>query len=419
MPVNIVPVPEISIYVHVPFCRSRCSYCDFYFEVGAGSSLIARALERILEEAVWFAERLEGPRIRTVYVGGGTPSLIPAPELGRFLEALRDTLGLSASVQEWTIEANPESVSDEFLAAAAGAGVDRLSLGIQTFQNDLLRRLGRRANTDAIDAALGAIATAWMGRLTVDLMTGIPGQTQKDLDDDLERLRVVRPGHVSLYSLTVEAGTPLARAIDRGRIAPLPQEEQDRLWVRARDRLLSSGYRWYEVSNFALRCEESVHNPVYWRSEPYIGLGPGAVSTVPVHGSGAKAGRIVPVRLTNPNLAGYLAGSASEMKREVEHLDDRTLLFEHFMLGLRTERGIATDRLAAVFGLDAFGVERLLRRCGILWERIDGAALGEGRVALDDEGRLRVNGVLVAFAEVLDDLELPAPSLWPAGDGRD
>ncbi len=422
MPITFVPVPDISVYVHVPFCRSRCSYCDFYFEVGAGSSLIARALDRILDEAAWFAERLEGPRIRTIYVGGGTPSLIPAPELGRFLEALRHALGLSASVHEWTIEANPESVSDEFLAAAAAAGVDRLSLGIQTFQNELLRRLGRRANADAIGTALEAIATGWQGRLTVDLMTGIPGQTRQALDDDLARLRNARPGHVSLYSLTVEQGTPLSLAIDRGRVAPLPQDEQDRLWVDARDRLLSSGYRWYEVSNFALPGEESVHNPVYWRSEPYVGLGPGAVGTVPVrtvpvHGSAVNAGRVVPARLTNPDLAAYLAGSASETTREVEYLDDRTLLFEHFMLGLRTAQGVTMDRLAAVFGLDACAVEWLLRRCGALGERVDREALEMGRIALDDEGRVRVNGILVALAEVLDDLELSGPARWPAGDG--
>lgn len=420
MPITFVPVSDISVYVHVPFCRSRCSYCDFYFEVGAGSSLIARALDRIVDEAAWFAERLEGPRVRTIYIGGGTPSLIPAPELGRFLEALREALDLSAAVHEWTIEANPESVSGEFLAAAAGAGVDRLSLGIQTFQNELLRRLGRRANADAIDAALDAIATAWKGRLTVDLMTGIPGQTQRALDDDLARLHAVRPGHVSLYSLTVEPETPLARAIDRGRVAPLSQDEQDRLWVDARDRLLSRGYRWYEVSNFALAGEESVHNPVYWRSEPYIGLGPGAVGTVPVltvpvDGDVANAGRIVPARLTNPVLDAYLEGSPSEAKREVECLDDRTLLFEHFMLGLRMEQGVTMDRLAAVFGLDASGIERLLRRCAALRERVDRDALEKGRVALDDEGRARVNGILVALAEVLDDLELPGPARWPAG----
>ncbi len=429
MPVAIAPVSDISVYVHIPFCRSRCSYCDFYFEVGAGSALISRALDRVLEEAAWFAERLEGPRIRTIYIGGGTPSLIPAPELERFLEGLRDRLGLSAPVREWTIEANPESVSEEFLAAAAGAGVNRLSLGIQTFHNDLLRRLGRRANADAIDAALETIATAWKGRLTVDLMTGIPGETPDELDGDLARLSLLRPGHVSLYSLTVEPGTPLARAIDRGRLTPLSEEEQDRSWIEARDLLVSSGYRWYEVSNFALAGEESVHNPVYWRSEPYLGLGPGAVGTVPVRtapdgasprGSGAHGGRIVAARLTNPDLATYLAGSASEATRDVEHLDDRTLLFEHFMLGLRTARGVTMDRLAQVFGLDAPAVERLLARCPALRKRIDRGALAEGRVALDDEGRLRVNGVLVALAEVLDTFELPGPVLWPARtDGSD
>ncbi len=419
MSLKIVPLPEISVYVHIPFCRSRCSYCDFYFEVGAGSSLVTQTLDRILEEAAWFARRLERPRIRTIYLGGGTPSLIPAPELARFLAGLSDSLGLAGSVREWTIEANPESVSDEFLTAAAAAGVDRLSLGIQSFQDGLLRRLGRRANADAIDAALATIGTVWSGRLTVDLMTGIPGQTRRDLDADLERLGALRPGHVSLYSLTVEPGTPLVRAIDRGKVTPLPQEEQDQFWIDARDRLISAGYRWYEVSNYALPGEESLHNPVYWRSEPYLGLGPGAVGTVPVgaaplSGGGTSPHRTIPARLTNPPLAAYLAGPAQEWKREVEQLDDQTLLFEHFMLGLRTERGICVGRLKRVFGLDADMVVRLLRRCAVLWDRIDRAALAEGRVALDAEGRVRVNGLLVAFSEVLEEFELPQPARWPA-----
>ncbi len=401
MSFELAPVAGIAVYVHIPFCASRCRYCDFHVVTGTPPQLIDRTLERTLDEASWYAERLGRPSIRTIYLGGGTPSLIPPARLGRFLDELGRRLGLDGSPQEWTIEANPESVSADFLRTASAAGVDRLSLGIQSFQDRLLRQLGRRAKAAHIDAALDLVAAHWPGRLTVDLITGTPGQTGAELEDDLTRLTAIGPGHVSLYSLTVEPDTPLARAIERGKVTPLADEVQDELWITARDRLIDRGYRWYEVSNFAFPGCESRHNTIYWQSEPYLGLGPAAVGTVPAlapapDGSSATA----TIRLTNPGMPAYAAGD--EWNRDVEVIDARTLLFEHFMLGLRTDDGVRFGRLRTVFGLDQPSVIALLRRCTDLWEAIDPGPLGEGRVALRPEGRLRADGLLASFASVLN-----------------
>ena len=396
---DLAPVSSISVYVHIPFCTSRCRYCDFSVVTGASPQMIERTLERTLEEASWFAERMGRPRIRTIYIGGGTPSLIAPHRLARFLEGLTGRLGAECSPEEWTIEANPETVTADFLTTVSAAGVDRLSLGIQSFQDRLLRRLGRRAKAAHIDAALDRIAAHWSGRLTVDLITGTPTQTDADLDDDLTRLAAFQPGHVSLYSLTVEPGTPLERAIERGSETPLSDEVQEELWIAARDRLVASGYRWYEVSNFALPGCESRHNAVYWRSEPYLGLGPGAVGTVPV--LDPTTGGVSPtamVRLTNPEMSAYAAATGDAWMRDVEVIDTPTLLFEHFMLGLRTEDGVRLGRLKSVFGLDETSVVALLRRCAELWAHVDPGSLREGRVSLRPEGRLLADGLLASFS---------------------
>jgi oxygen-independent coproporphyrinogen III oxidase len=404
MEYDLAPESSISVYVHIPFCTSRCRYCDFSVVTGASPRMINLTLDRTLEEASWYVERMGRPRIRTIYIGGGTPSLIAPERLARFLEGLTQRLGVDGSLEEWTIEANPETVTADFLAAASAAGVDRLSLGIQSFQDRLLRRLGRRANAARIDAALECIAAHWSGRLTVDVITGTPAQTLIDLDDDLTRLAALAPGHVSLYSLTIEPGTPLARAIERGSVTPLPGELQDELWIAARDRLVAIGYRWYEVSNFALPGCESKHNAVYWRSEPYLGLGPGAVGTVRAVD---PANPTLTVRLTNPDMSVYAAAAGDAWTRDVEVIDARTLLFEHFMLGLRTEEGVHLGRLASVFGLDETSVVALLRRCPELWIHIDPCSLREGRVALQPDGRLLADGLLASFFPVIDGSGVP------------
>ena len=408
MPVEPAALTELSVYVHIPFCTSRCRYCDFYVETGASPGLIDRMLTRITEEASWYSRRTGRPQIRTIYLGGGTPSVVAPARLERFLRELAASLAAEA-VDEWTIEANPESLTGDFLAAAQAAGVGRLSLGVQSFQDHLLERLGRRARRAAVDAALETVAREWRGRLTVDLITGTPSQTWDDLERDLQCIASARPGHVSLYSLTVEPGTPLARQIERGRVVPLDDEVQEQLWIAARDALQAQGYRWYEVSNFALPGNESVHNPVYWRSEPYLGLGPGAVGTLP---SGAP---VRPVRVTNPQLPGYLEADY-ELRRELEVIDDRTLLFEHFMLGLRTAAGIRLGRLEAVFGTDAESISTLLGRCEQLWSYVDRDLLARGRIALSPEGRLRANGLLVSLAGEIDRFTLPRRARWPAAD---
>ncbi len=263
---------SLGLYVHVPFCRSKCDWCAFASEVGAGRS--EAWLERILHQ-------LETPpshdsRWATVYLGGGTPSLLSPEQLDRLLAKIGERRLPEA---ELTLEANPESLTAEHLAVLWQGGGTRLSLGIQTFQEALLKRHGRPTRHRHLDHAR-KLAEAWPGQLSLDLICGLSGQTAQGQRRDLERALDWEPDHLSFYSLTVEPGTPLA-AREARHPSVLPGDKGDSWWLEGRDFLEAHGYAAYEVSNFARPGAESRHNQRYWALEPWWGVGPSAVSFLP------------------------------------------------------------------------------------------------------------------------------------------
>jgi oxygen-independent coproporphyrinogen-3 oxidase len=407
------------MYVHIPFCRSRCRYCDFYVETGVSARVLDNTLCRVLEEARFFMDGMGHPPVSTVYFGGGTPSLIPPDTLHWFLQHLGQELHLDepdAAPHEWTIEANPESLSAEFIDVLKESPIDRLSVGVQSFQDRLLRLLGRRAHRDTVLTALELLNNRWDGRLTLDVMTGIPGQSEQDLQADLEALLSWDPGHVSLYALTVEPETPLSQAIAAGAIEPLDAERQDAYWLAARRHLEDRGYQWYEISNFAKPGQHSRHNMMYWRYQPYAGLGPGGVGTLPIIPGGdpeAPTDPVVPARLTNPNLFRYASQRDPRWKHGAELIDAQTLLFEHFMMGLRTSEGLDLQRLNAIFDLSPQLVTEQLRERWAGWPQLDASGLAEDRLILLPNGRLQLNSLLVGLSETLDALSPLHPPLWP------
>lgn len=312
---------DLGLYIHVPFCRSKCAWCDFSSEVG--TSGVDRWFHKILSQLKDPPD--ESSRWATVYFGGGTPTLLEPQQLQRLLSALEPRLVPGAEV---TLEANPESLTADHLAVFSVRGT-RLSLGIQTFQPILLSRYGRSTRDVHLKAAR-RLVERWSGRLSLDLICGLGGQTAETQAEDLEEALSWNPDHVSWYSLTVEPSTPLGRALSLG-TAGLPSDaEAAEWWLAGRDRLESSGLLSYEVSNFARPGAESIHNGRYWSLSPWWGLGPSAHSYLPSPGG--------PMQhiFQAPRLQEWLSGvpPSIEIPSRLETAKDQLLA------GLRRSRGV-------------------------------------------------------------------------------
>ena len=334
-------------------------------------------------------ERGWNGQVRTLYWGGGTPSVIPLRQMEVLFQRLSKLWGVSnSSLEEWTVEVNPENLSAEMLSLLADHGVTRLSLGIQTFDDQALSVLGRRTDSRTNRRALELTASHWSGSWSADLMTGLPGQTE--VQTDLRALLSYQPPHVSLYALTVEEGTPLAALVRQGHII-LAEDQAEDFWIEARDELVASGRDWYEVSNFALPGHEGKHNQTYWRLEPYLGLGPGAASTLPIK---EQTAGFVMQRRHEVALFRWLSGTPAS----VETLGATTLLKEHFLTALRTREGLDLECLNPL-GPQA---REWAEMVGVAWRQRGLAKIGRS-LSLNPEGRL----ILDALLRDLDWPELP------------
>jgi oxygen-independent coproporphyrinogen-3 oxidase len=398
----IPPEPGLSVYVHIPFCRGKCRYCDFYSVTRWDDSALEKILSETLAEARFMLSRLGHPAVKTVFIGGGTPSAVPAGMLKRFIAELG--LLFPNAPEEWTVEANPESLSTELLEVLEANGVNRLSMGVQSFSDRLLGTLGRRANSAHVRTALERIASSWTGRYSIDLITGTPGQTFDEGVRDIEEALSYDPGHVSLYTLTIEPGTPLARDIASGALAELPAEFADAIWFESVSRFETAGYRQYEISNFARPGLESLHNQRYWLMLPYAGFGPAAVSTLPTPQG--------PVRLGNPrNLVKFSAGESAHWNVSSERLTPDEFLLEHIMMGLRLSDGIPLSRIERVFGLD---LAELAPDTYKTWMDLGSLRIRNGRFALTPKGRPLLDRFL---SELVDEIggrrQTVRHVLWP------
>ncbi|MDH3271168.1 MAG: radical SAM family heme chaperone HemW [Gemmatimonadota bacterium] len=328
------PTTVRSVYVHAPFCARRCTYCDFAVTVRRTGDVEGwlRALR-----AEWSSIEREGlfeaaESLDTLYVGGGTPSLLGPTAM----EGLRDIVGrdrVTDSMLEWTAEANPESLTEEVAAGWAAAGVNRVSLGVQSFDDEALRWMGRLHGPEGPARAVAAARAAGISNISVDLIFGLPAGVGRSWADDLDGALALDVPHVSLYGLTVESGTPLGRAVREGREIPVDEDRYREEFLLACERLCEAGYEHYEVSNFARPGAEARHNAVYWKGLPYLGLGNGAHSYAP------------PVRRWNTRSweryrDRVAAGQSPEDSREV--VSGEAAALEGAWLGLRTRDGIPT-----------------------------------------------------------------------------
>lgn len=264
------------LYVHIPYCLQKCGYCDFF---STSASCVppeyVRAVARQLEH---LAHSFRVEKWKSVYIGGGSPSLLGAEDLEFLCQSIKAAAPLAANC-EWTIEMNPETVSRPLLEKAASCGINRLSVGIQCKNDKVLRAIGRRASERDIEKAAELIKKFWPHEWSADLIAGLPFQTKEDIERDIDFVERNGAKHVSLYSLTLEEGTPLKGAIDAGTI-PYDEEEAEELWLYGRDLLEERGFLQYEVSNFARPGFESLHNGAYWAQESYLGAGAGAAGTI-------------------------------------------------------------------------------------------------------------------------------------------
>ncbi|ULQ59998.1 radical SAM family heme chaperone HemW [Brucepastera parasyntrophica] len=371
-----------SLYIHIPFCRKKCDYCDFFSVVpGKTDSTLFSGYILSLEKEIYARRssfRIEG--WKTVYIGGGTPSLLSPHnilELGRIIR-LDGVLRLDEGI-EWTIEANPEDITAEWLEACAAAGISRLSLGIQTLNDDSLIALGRRGGRKSSIRALELVQRFWKGEVSLDFISGLPFQTEAVIESDFAAVFPFDPDHISLYSLTIESGTPLAKQGHQS----LPDEDRSAdLWLAGRKILENAGYRQYEVSNFAKPGRECRHNLTYWNMESYIGAGPGAAGTI-ITPEGA-------VRFENCKDIQKWSGNPAE-SFITETIDTHTAIIEFLLMGMRLAAGIDCGEFERRFKTGVFQyIGGTLSR----WEAKKLLRLADGRIALTGEGLLYLNSFL-------------------------
>lgn len=372
------------LYIHFPFCRSKCAYCDFTSFAGCSEALVFSYLTALKREIEFAGRRFENAAVDTVYLGGGTPSLLSPRQIEGLFGKIRGSFPRYAPV-EVSAEVNPESATDDVLAAFANAGVNRISMGVQSFSDDNLRSVGRIHTADTARRAAERIARRF-DNFSLDFILGLPYDTEELVRTELEEAAKTAP-HVSAYELTLEAGTPLVAAAEEGHVwLPSDDEVAEYLEIAA-DTLAAAGLERYEVSNFARRGFECRHNCGYWTREEYVGIGAGAHSLV----RQAEDGSPLPaeIRFASPrDLNAYIGGvncvdCFDDIPRvQMGVLTPAEIRAEEIMLGLRTREGIPESLLNG----------RVLRRVESFLERED------GRVRLTRRGLAVMNSVL---AEIL------------------
>lgn len=336
------------VYIHVPFCSTRCRYCAFYSNpLGRGvdptsSPVVRDYVDTLFMELAHWGDRLGGSTVQTVFFGGGTPSLLPPRVIGLIMERIGRYFKL-AHKAEVTLEANPESLrGGHRVTQYLDAGINRLSIGIQSLDESMLRMLGRPHKAqDSMHAAFLA-REAGCANINVDLMWGLPGQSVRQWLQTLKDVMRMSPDHISAYGLTIEPGTPLELDVEDGRLILPPERDQNIMFMEGAALLEQHGYMHYEISNFARMGFQCRHNMGYWEGEDYLGIGPSATSTI--------AGR----RWTNP--ASQKAWDSrtrdGSLGQEVEELTPQTRVLELLMLRLRTARGLHVKAYREMTGRD-------------------------------------------------------------------
>lgn len=375
----------IGVYVHIPFCRRKCDYCDFYSISDTGGKLRKRYTGAVIRHIADSSGRI-GSGVDTVYFGGGTPLVLGVKNIIAILKELKKRFNLKAC-DEITIELNPESTGLKELKKLKRAGFNRVSIGIQSGNDDELKALGRIHDTNQAGEAFYDARQAGFKNISVDVMFGLEGQTMRSLDSTLDFVTGLEPEHISCYALKIEEGTPLSMR----ELSALPDDDgQADMYLRICEALRDKGYEHYEISNWAKPEYESKHNSRYWRLKPYIGFGPAAHSD-------CLGARYSCVR----DIEKYIHGieNHEQVVDDFEQIREHDRLSEYIMLGLRTSEGIQPEVIKRTYGGDISRTEGLVKR----YEKAGYMTTTDGW-SLTDSGFLLSNTIIL---ELLESVETP------------
>lgn len=362
-----------SLYIHIPFCKRLCGYCDFYKTMSLARK--AEVVAALCHEMEQRAPMLHGTTLKTIYLGGGTPTVCTPDELAELLGCARRTFDCS-EVEELTIEANPDDLTEEYLVALRALGFNRLSIGIQSFRDEDLRFMNRRHDAATAVAVVERARRCGFLNISIDLIYGLPTMDEEQWRENVRQAIALAPQHISAYHLTIEQNTLFGR---RG-ITTAPEEVSDKEYAILCDELRGANYEHYEISNFALAGYHSRHNSAYWQGTPYLGIGPAAHS---YDGAYTRSWNVA-------NVAKYLDHTPAEE----EHLSDQERYEEFLMVGLRTARGVSLRRLE-----ELFGAERKARFMGLAQRQIELGAmqLREGWVSIVESDWLLSDCIISDF----------------------
>lgn len=365
---------KLGIYIHIPFCASKCGYCDFYSLAGC-ERLMPKYHNALIEHINEASQQLQDYYTDTVYFGGGTPSFYGARRICEIFNALKCS-ALVYKTAEVTMECNPDSIKKRDMNTLLEAGVNRLSIGAQSANDDILKLIGRRHNWKQVETAVKNARSAGFKNISLDLIYGLPSQSKADWADTLTKAISLKPEHLSCYGLKLEEGTPMYGYKDSPMLPD--DDEQADMYLYTVETLERFGYRQYEISNFAQSGFESKHNLKYWNLRDYMGFGPGAHSCV----GGIRYSYVKDLRR-------YISGIQSEdtIIDEYEKVDLLARASEYIMLGMRTTRGISEREYHNIYRSDFKPIEALL----LEYERKGWSRLDEGRWHFTPSGFLLSN----------------------------
>lgn len=355
---------KLGLYVHIPFCRQKCLYCDFSSYSGV-EHLFTAYTTALCQQIADQGGKLYKPLVDTVYIGGGTPSVLPVPLLEQIVSSLEDNFTIEAGA-EISMEANPGTVTRQQLAGLKAAGINRLSFGVQSFNNDLLTGLGRIHQTADSLAAVEYAQAVGFNNISIDLMYCLPGQTAAGFVRELEQAAALHTPHISVYGLKLEEGTPLAAAADQGLLALPDEADEEAMYNVMSEFLPSQGLARYEISNFARPGFECRHNLKYWHYQPYLGLGAAAHSFLNRQRTGTVTG-------IKEYISRVTTGRSPVVMEETLAQDES--MAEYIFLALRTTGGMRLSHFTRYFGVDFFN----------LFDNIAARLQGQGLLAADDE----------------------------------
>lgn len=383
-----------SLYLHIPFCFHKCPYCDF--NAYAVSAIPEKDYVSALLAELDYRAALPEWRARVVqsiYFGGGTPSLFQAASIRKIISAICKTFPLDDSA-EISLEANPGTVSPESLAGYAEAGVNRLSIGAQSFDRATLKALGRMHSPEHVEAAVEAARAGGINNISIDLIYGVPGQTLESLREDISRALALSPNHISAYGLTIEKGTPFYLSFKKG-VLKLPKEELVvAMMEEVNNKLPQAGLQRYEVSNFALPGKEARHNMAYWNGTDYLGLGAGAHSFCAANNGEHHGRRWSNYALPSKYIVEAVGHGVAEGWNDTLALNDA--VFEAIFLGLRTTAGVDLDLFKKRFGVSVHTLYPNLLRV-LATERL--LKVEPQRIALTSRGFMLADSVIENFAQ--------------------